>query len=85
MFTLQKDQDTTVLLKNKKPCRCPYQTKLVLPHPQIQGSLMIQEYNCNSSCLFFNEGVSEEGKKEVLTSCTGSRFEIQENKTGLVS
>jgi len=77
MFSLTKDQDNNILTKNSKPCSCPFQSRLVLPHPQIQGQLVIQQFNCNSGCMFFFEHINEDGKPEVLTSCTGTRFEIE--------
>jgi len=88
MFTLVKDtkQGVNVLCKDGKPCFCPYQTKIAVPVPHRidprQMEMQIQQFNCNSACLFFfEEEEKEEGeaaKKVVFTGCTGCRFDIEE-------
>lgn len=88
MFTLKQDKHLKVLHKQGSPCVCPYQTKIAIPVPHKidprQIEMQVQSFNCNSGCHFFFEGLTEDHKAEVLTSCTGTRFEIEEeNSKGL--
>lgn len=89
MFTLVKDQELQVLHKKGLPCVCPFQTKLAIPVPKRTGiigkapefEMAVQTYNCNSGChFFFLMEENENGKQEVTTTCTGTRFEIEKEK-----
>lgn len=68
--------DTDVMFKDGKNCICPFQNKILMPG-QIQGSLVMQQFNCTSGCMFFDYYKEE---KKVVTHCTKASFIVEEKE-----
>jgi hypothetical protein len=45
--------ESLVLRKNGNVCSCSFRNPTVLPHPSIQGQMIIQNPICSDLCQFF--------------------------------
>ena len=45
--------ESLVLRKNGNVCSCPFRNPTILPHPSIQGQMIIQNPICSDLCQFF--------------------------------
>jgi len=45
--------ETYLLKKNGSICTCPFRNPVILPHPSIQGQMVIQNPVCSEACQFF--------------------------------
>ncbi len=57
-FTLTSEKngsgsESLVLRKNGNICSCPFRNPTILPHPSIQGQMIIQNPICSDGCQFF--------------------------------
>jgi len=57
-FTLTSEKngngsESYVLRKNGNICSCPFRNPTILPHPSIQGQMIIQNPICSDGCQFF--------------------------------
>jgi hypothetical protein len=77
-FTLTSEKngngsESYVLRKNGNICSCPFRNPTILPHPSIQGQMIIQNPICSDGCQFFEmdaiEGI-------VFLSCTPHSFKV---------
>ena len=77
-FTLTSEKngnglESLVLRKNGNICSCPFRNPTILPHPSIQGQMIIQNPICSDGCQFFEmdaiEGI-------VFLSCTPHSFKV---------
>jgi len=64
--------ESLVLRKNGNVCSCPFRNPTILPHPSIQGQMVIQNPICSDLCQFF-EIVSE---TEITLLCSQTSFEV---------
>jgi hypothetical protein len=58
-FTLTSEKngngsESLVLRKNGIICSCPFRNPTILPHPSIQGQMIIQNPICSDGCQFFD-------------------------------
>ena len=65
--------ESLVLRKNGNVCSCPFRNPTVLPHPSIQGQMIIQNPICSDLCQFFDY---DEKENLVFTSCTNTPFPL---------
>jgi hypothetical protein len=72
-FTLSIEDSVLILKKNDVPCSCPFRNPTILPHPTIQGQMVINNPLCTSRCQFFD---FDEKEDLVFTSCTNTPFTI---------
>jgi hypothetical protein len=64
-FTLTSEKngngsESYVLRKNGNICSCPFRNPTILPHPSIQGQMIIQNPICSDGCQFFEIQTIEE-------------------------
>ena len=67
-FTLTSEKngngsESLVLRKNGNVCSCPFRNPTILPHPSIQGQMIIQNPICSDLCQFF--GINEKKTCEI--------------------
>jgi hypothetical protein len=84
-FTLTSEKNTNggesfVLRKDGKICSCPFRNPTILPHPSIQGQMIIQNPICSDGCQFFEftetysiNHIPEKGIVEL--SCSKKRID----------
>jgi len=77
-FTLTSEKngnrsDSLVLRKNGNICSCPFRNPTILPHPSIQGQMIIQNPICSDLCQFF---INDAVKGIVFLSCSPHSFEV---------
>ncbi len=77
-FTLTSEKngngtETLILRKNGNICSCPFRNPTVLPHPSIQGQMVIQNPVCSDGCQFFD---IDESESLVFLSCTNTPFQV---------
>jgi len=77
-FTLTNEKngngsESYVLRKNGNICSCPFRNPTILPHPSIQGQMIIQNPICSEGCQFFDV-VEEENM--IFLSCTNTHFPV---------
>ena len=65
--------ESLVLRKNGNVCSCVFRSPTVLPHPTIQGQMIIQNPICSDLCQFFDY---DEKENVVYTSCTSTPFPV---------
>ena len=76
-FTLTSEKngngtESLVLRKNGNICSCPFRNPTILPHPSIQGQMIIQNPICSDLCQFFDI-ISE---TEINLVCSNTSFEV---------
>ena len=76
-FTLTSEKngngsDSLVLRKNGNICSCPFRNPTILPHPSIQGQMIIQNPICSDLCQLF-QIVNE---SEIYLLCSQTSFEV---------
>lgn len=77
-FTLTSEKngngtESLVLRKNGNICSCPFRNPTILPHPSIQGQMIIQNPICSNLCQFFD---IDETENLVFLSCTNTPFPL---------
>lgn len=77
-FTLTSEKngngsESYVLRKNGNICSCPFRNPTILPHPSIQGQMIIQNPICSDGCQFFD---IEESEKAIFLKCSGTYIEV---------
>jgi len=77
-FTLTSEKngsgtETNILRKNGNICSCPFRNPVILPHPSIQGQMVIQNPVCSDGCQFFDIDKTE---NLVFLSCTNTPFPL---------
>lgn len=77
-FTLTSEKngngtESLVLRKNGNICSCPFRNPTILPHPSIQGQMIIQNPICSDLCQFFD---IDETENLVFLSCTNTPFPL---------
>ena len=72
-FSLSIEDDVLILKKNEHHCSCPFRNPTILPHPTIQGQMVINNPLCTSRCQFFD---FDEKENLVFTSCTDTPFPV---------
>jgi len=75
-FTLTSEKngngsESLVLRKNGNICSCPFRNPTILPHPSIQGQMIIQNPICSDLCQFF-----EIIRDKAFLACTPYTFEV---------
>ena len=80
-FTLTSEKngngtESLVLRKNGNICSCVYRNPVILPHPTIQGQMVIQNPLCTDLCQFF-EITSEE---VINLNCSKTTILIEKEK-----
>jgi hypothetical protein len=90
-FTLTSEKngngsESYVLRKNDNICSCPFRNPTILPHPSIQGQMIIQNPICSDGCQFFTiidrsaeKGLDNKPTEPKLTlhlSCSDAWLEI---------
>ena len=77
-FTLTSEKngngsESLILRKDGNICSCPFRNPTILPHPSIQGQMVIQNPICSDGCQFFD---IDEAENLVFLSCTNTPFPI---------
>ena len=77
-FTLTREKngygkEPLVLRKNGNICSCPFRNPTILPHPSIQGQMMLQNPICSDLCQFFN---LLEGSLTLQLNCSDIALEV---------
>lgn len=77
-FTLTSEKngngtESLVLRKKGNICSCPFRNPTILPHPSIQGQMIIQNPICSDLCQFFD---IDETENLVFLSCTNTPFPL---------
>jgi hypothetical protein len=77
-FTLTSEKngsgtENNILRKNGNICSCPFRNPVILPHPSIQGQMVIQNPVCSDQCHFFD---IDENENLVFLSCTNTPFQV---------
>jgi hypothetical protein len=74
-FSISTENDILILKKNEHHCSCPFRNPTILPHPTIQGQMVINNPLCTSRCQFFKL------EDDVLfLSCSKSSILIEKEK-----
>jgi hypothetical protein len=91
IYSLTTEKNTAtdevlVLRKNGKICSCAYRNPVILPHPNIQGQMIIQNPVCSDGCQFFTiidrsaeRGLDNKPTEPKLTlhlSCSDAWLEV---------
>jgi hypothetical protein len=84
-FTLTSEKngngsESLVLRKNGNICSCPFRNPTILPHPSIQGQMIIQNPICSDLCQFFDFTVTyivnDDPKKGIVElSCSNKQID----------
>jgi len=74
-YTLSKEDDVFFLKKNEHICSCPFRNPTILPHPTIQGQMIINNPLCTSRCQFFKLE-----DNVLFLSCSKSSILIEKEK-----
>jgi hypothetical protein len=77
-FTLTSEKngngsESLVLRKNGNICSCPFRNPTILPHPSIQGQMIIQNPICSDLCQFF---INDAVEGLVFLSCSPHSFKV---------
>ena len=78
-FTLTNEKngngsESLVLRKNGNVCTCPFRNPTILPHPSIQGQMIIQNPICSDLCQFFT--IKEENPVGAVMDLSCSPKEV---------
>lgn len=82
-FTLTSEKngngtESLVLRKKGNICSCPFRNPTILPHPTIQGQIIIQNPICSDLCQFFTYLLKEETKEKAILKLSCSNIQIDE-------
>ncbi len=74
-FNIRKINNTNVLHVNEHPFECIYKGPVVLPHPQINGQMIIKGAPCSDNCPFFrlqNDGLFN----KLIFDCNKTEIDV---------
>ena len=88
-YKLKEIQNQQVLIHSDgNPVECIYKNPVVLPHPNIQGQMILKQTICGDRCPCFTIYPKDhsqnftDGKQEVIElSCTQTTIIVQEDNT----
>lgn len=66
--------ESLVLRKNGNICSCSFRNPTILPHPTIQGQMIIQNPICSDLCQFFTYLLKEESEEKAILNLSCSNL-----------
>jgi hypothetical protein len=73
-WNIRKNNEVNILYCNDTPTQCIYKMPVMLPHPNIQGQVIIQNPVCSDNCPMFNFTPGLFGKLKF--ECTKTEIEV---------
>jgi hypothetical protein len=73
-WKIKNANNVNILYCHDTPAQCIYKMPVMLPHPQIQGQVIIQNPVCSDNCPMFNLTPGLFGKLKF--ECTKTEIEV---------